>query len=168
VALGAFGIGALGGGRLGSAMSRRRGTLLAATAAVQVVFLAAGVVMAAPAGSPVPTGYRFGLIVALAISMGVQNATAWRLAVPDLTTMVLTLTIVGMGADSYVVGGGGSRAGRRLISVTAMLAGTLVGAALVVHVQIVYPLVIALVVVAIVAVTTRALVASRPAWATAG
>jgi uncharacterized membrane protein YoaK (UPF0700 family) len=168
VALGAFGIGALGGGRLGSAMSRRRGTLLAATAAVQVVFLAGGVVMAALAGSPVPAGYRYGLIVVLAISMGVQNATARRLAVPDLTTTVLTLTIVGIAADSDMAGGGGSRAGRRLISVTAMLAGALVGAALVVHVQIVYPLVIALVAVAIVAVTTRALAASRPAWATAG
>ena len=89
MALGAFGIGALGGGRLGSAMSRRRGALLAATAAVQVVFLAGGVVMAALAGSPVPAEYRYGPIVVLAISMGVQNATARRLAVPDLTTTVL-------------------------------------------------------------------------------
>jgi uncharacterized membrane protein YoaK (UPF0700 family) len=76
----AFGLGALSGGRLGSALGRRRGVLLSATAAVQAVFLAAGVVMAAIAGSPVPAGYRYGLIVALAVSMGVQNATARRLA----------------------------------------------------------------------------------------
>lgn len=168
VALAAFGLGALGSGRLGSAIGGRCGTLLSATAAVQAVFLAAGVALAALSGSPVPAGYRYSLIVALAVCMGVQNATARRLAVPDLTTTVLTLTIVGVAADSGIAGGGGSKAGRRLISVAAMLAGALVGAVLVVHVQIVYPLVIALVAVASVAVTTHALAASQPAWATPG
>lgn len=167
-ALAAFGAGALGGGRLGSALGRRRGTLLSITAGAQAVFIAAGVVMAVAAGSPVPTGYRYGLIVVLAVSMGIQNATARRLAVPDLTTTVLTLTIVGIAADSGFAGGSGSRAGRRLISVVAMLAGALVGAVLVVHVQKVYPLVIALVAVVAVAVTTRALTASQPTWAMAG
>ena len=32
--------------------------------------------------------------------MGAQNATARKLAVPDLTTTVLTLTITGIAADS--------------------------------------------------------------------
>ena len=32
--------------------------------------------------------------------MGIQNATARRLAVPDLTTTVLTLTLTGLAADS--------------------------------------------------------------------
>lgn len=168
IALAAFGLGAAGGGRLGSAIGRRRGALLSATAAIQAVFFAVGVVMAALAAIPVPAGYRYGLIVALAVSMGMQNATARRLAVPDLTTTVLTLTIVGIAADSGIAGGGGSKAGRRLISVTAMLAGALVGAVLIVHVQVVYPLVIALVAVASVAVATRALAASQPTWATRG
>lgn len=166
VALGAFGLGALGSGRLGSAIGRRRGALLSASAAAQAIFLAAGVAMAALAASPVSAGYRYGLIVVLGVSMGVQNASARRLAVPDLTTTVLTLTIVGIAADSGIAGGGGSKAGRRVISVIAMLAGALVGAVLVVRVQIVYPLVIALVAVAGVAVATRALAASKPAWST--
>jgi len=42
--------------------------------------------------------------VVLATSMGAQNATARRLAVPDLTTTVLTLTITGIAADSALVG----------------------------------------------------------------
>jgi Protein of unknown function (DUF1275) len=91
----------------------------------------------------VPAGDRYGLIVVLATCMGAQNATARRLAVPDLTTTVLTLTITGIAADSALVGGTGSRAGRRLVSVTAMLVGALVGALFVMHAQIVYPLVIA-------------------------
>jgi uncharacterized membrane protein YoaK (UPF0700 family) len=168
VALAAFALGALGSGRLGTAFGRRRGTLLSVTAAAQAIFFAAGVVMAVFASTPVSAGYRYGLIIALGLSMGAQNATARRLAVPDLTTTVLTLTIVGIAADSGIAGGSGSKAGRRAVSVIAMLAGALVGAILVVHVHIVYPLVIALVTVAIVAVVTRALAASRPAWATSG
>jgi len=105
--------------------------------------------------------------VVLATSMGAQNATARRLAVPDLTTTVLTLTITGIAADSALVGGTGSKAGRRLVSVTAMLLGALAGALLVVHAQIVYPLVIALAAVAIIAAATRVLARSDPAWARA-
>jgi uncharacterized membrane protein YoaK (UPF0700 family) len=99
--------------------------------------------------------------------MGIQNATARRLAVPDLTTTVLTLTITGTAADSALAGGKGSVSGRRLIAVAAMLIGGLLGAALVIHVRIVLPLVIALIVIVAVAATTFALGRSDPAWARA-
>jgi hypothetical protein len=79
----------------------------------------------------------------------------------------LTLTITGIAADSAMVGGTGAKAGRRLVLVTAMLAGALVGALFVVHAQIVYPLMIALATVAIIAVTTRMLTRPDPAWARA-
>ncbi len=96
--------------------------------------------------------------------MGIQNATARKLAVPDLTTTVLTLTITGMAADSAIVGGPGSAAGRRLMALTAMFVGALAGAALVLHVHIVAPLAIALVVTAIVAVVARRAGAGDPGW----
>ena len=51
----------------------------------------------------------------------------------------------------------GAHAARRLISVAAMLAGAVVGAVLVLHARIVYPLAIALVVLAAVALTALAL-----------
>ncbi len=85
--------------------------------------------------------------------MGAQNATARKLAVADLTTTVLTLTITGIAADSALAGATGARAARRLISVTAMLLGALAGALLVLHVHIVYPLVIALLILMAVALT---------------
>jgi len=66
--------------------------------------------------------------------MGVQNATARRLAVPDLTTTVLTLTLTGIAADSQLAGGSGANTGRRLISVAAMLLGAVIGALLVLKV----------------------------------
>ncbi len=114
--------------------------------------------------NPVSADYSYGLIIVLGIAMGLQNATARKLAVPDLTTTVLTLTIVGIAADSRIVGGSGSRAGRRLIAVAAMLVGALVGSLLIFHVSIVYPLVIALIVMAIVALTARVLSSTDPAW----
>ena len=103
----------------------------------------ASVILAVFTGSPITAGYRYPLIVVLGLAMGLQNAAARKLAVPDLTTTVLTLTITGTAADSAFGGGKGSKAGRRLIAVTAMLLGALIGAALVVHVHIAYPLVIA-------------------------
>ena len=48
--------------------------------------------LAAIFGQPVSEAARYALIVPLAIAMGIQDATARRLAVPDLTTTVLTLT----------------------------------------------------------------------------
>ena len=108
--------------------------------------------MAALAASPIAAGLRYALIVVLSVTMGAQNATARKLAVPDLTTTVLTLTITGMAADSPLAGATGTHLARRLISVAAMFVGALVGAVFVLHVHIVYPLVIALVILAAVAV----------------
>ena len=53
------------------------------------------------------------------------------LAVPDLTTTVLTLTITGIFADGRLAGGSASKIGRRLLSVLAMFLGALAGALLV-------------------------------------
>src|SRR2546425_1203031 len=126
VALGSFVLGSLGGGLLGSRLGQHRGHLLSVAAALQALFLSTAVVLAALSGNPVQAGSSYGLIIVLGVAMGLQNATARKLAVPDLTTTVLTLTIVGMAADSRLVSGSGSRAGRRLISVVAMLVGALV------------------------------------------
>jgi uncharacterized membrane protein YoaK (UPF0700 family) len=122
------------------------------------------VVLAALSPLPVPAGFRYPLIVALAVAMGIQNATARKLAVPDLTTTVLTLTITGIAADSAIVGGQGSSTGRRVTSVASMLAGALVGAVFVLHVAIVLPLVTALVVLSAVAVAAHVLARGDPAW----
>ena len=48
---------------------------------------------------------RYALIALLAPAMGIQNATVRRLAVPELTTTVLTMTMAGIAADSRFAGG---------------------------------------------------------------
>src|SRR5262249_37295888 len=64
------------------------------------------------------------------LAMGFRNATVRRLAVPDLTTTVLTLTLTAVAADSSLAGGDNPRLGRRLTSIAAMLAGAALGALL--------------------------------------
>ena len=157
-AIGCFAAGALGAGRLGRSLANRRELLLSVTAGIEAVIVAETVTMAALTARPVPAGLRYALIVSLSLAMGAQNATARKLAVPDLTTTVLTLTITGIAADSPLAGATGAHAARRLISVLAMFVGALAGALLVLRVHIVYPLVIALIILAAVAVlgATRA------------
>ena len=160
VAIGCFALGALIAGRLGRYLAARRELLLGITAGIQAVIVAEAVTMTALTPIPIPAGLRYALIVSLALTMGLQNATARKLAVPDLTTTVLTLTITGLAADHALAGATGARAAaRRLISVAAMLVGALAGALLVLHVHIVYPLVIALIL--LVAVTLVALTWAR-------
>ncbi len=164
-AVGCFAVGALVTGRLGRSLAGRRELLLGVTTGIQAVLVAEAVTMAALTSSPMPAGLRYALIVTLSVTMGAQNATARMLAVPDLTTTVLTLTITGIAADSPIAGATGAHAARRLISVVAMFVGALAGALLVLHVHIVYPLVIALVILAVVAVIAVAR-ASNPRTST--
>ena len=70
------------------------------------------------------------VIALLALGMGVRNATARTLAVPDLTTTVLTMTLTGLAAESRFAGGDGSGTLRRTSAVGAMLIGALAGALL--------------------------------------
>jgi uncharacterized membrane protein YoaK (UPF0700 family) len=164
VALGAFVLGALGGGLLGSCLGQNRGHLLSVAALLQALLLAIAVVLAALSGNPASPGGSSGLIVVLGVAMGLQNATARKLAVPDLTTTVLTLTIVGMAADTRLVGGSGSKTGRRLIAVLAMFVGALVGSLLILHTAIVFPLVLALLVMAVISAATQQLSRTEPEW----
>jgi uncharacterized membrane protein YoaK (UPF0700 family) len=63
-----------------------------------------------------------------ALAMGTRNAAVRKLAIPDLTTTVLTLTITGIGADSSLANGDNTRLARRLESITAMFLGAALGA----------------------------------------
>jgi uncharacterized membrane protein YoaK (UPF0700 family) len=164
-ALGAFALGSLLGGLIGSRRSSDRGRLLWNAAGIQASFMGAAVVLSMFAGSPVPMGYGLPMIAALGVSMGLQNAAARKLAVHDLTTTVLTQTLTGLFADSRLVGGSGSNAGRRVLSVLAMFAGALVGVLTILHVSVVLPLLLAFVVIALVSIATRALLTKGSAWA---
>ena len=80
--------------------------------------------------SATPVNRLYAVIVLTAVAMGLRNATVRRLAVPDLTTTVLTLTLTGLAADSSLAGGNNPRPLRRIFSVVAMFAGAAIGAIL--------------------------------------
>ena len=133
VALCAFFLGAFLGGLVGALWGVHRGRHLRTAMGCSALLVAIAAILALAVGEPVSEPARYTLIVILGLAMGSQNAAARRLAVPDLTTTVLTLTLTGIAADSRLAGGPGGRPGRRFISVTAMFLGALVGAALVLH-----------------------------------
>jgi uncharacterized membrane protein YoaK (UPF0700 family) len=137
---------------------------MAVANAAQALLLAASMILALLGSHPFGSGVRYALIVCLALAMGVQNSSVRRLAVPDLTTTVLTLTVTGIGADSALGGGKGSKSGRRLVSIAAMFIGALAGAALILHVHVALPLIMALAIVAAVAVVSQWSSRSDPAW----
>jgi uncharacterized membrane protein YoaK (UPF0700 family) len=135
-ALFAFLIGAAIGGRI---MARATGDSQARFAlvafGVEIGFLLAATICAigySPTSSPYPS-QLYGLIALTALAMGTRNAAARKLAVPDLTTTVLTLTITGIAADSFLAHGNNPRWQRRLAAVLAMFAGAGLGAILVRH-----------------------------------
>jgi uncharacterized membrane protein YoaK (UPF0700 family) len=164
VALVCFGVGSVIGGRIVARYGHHRGRHLAIATAAESVFLAAAVLLALWSSNTPQHGFRYGLIIVLSVATGIQNSSIRKLAVPDLTTTVLTMTVTGIGADSALGGGRGSKSGRRLVAVAAMLIGALMGALLVLHVGIVVPLAIALVVIALVALTSYEAGKADPPW----
>jgi uncharacterized membrane protein YoaK (UPF0700 family) len=145
--LGTFLAGAAAAGRIARQLGPWRHLLAVAMAAEAVVAGAAAVV--AVLVSVASEGWRrFTIIALLAFGMGVRNSTIRRLAVPDLTTTVLTLTLTGLAADSPLAGGDGSGSVRRISAVAAMLAGALAGASAFLHAGMAPTLAIGAVVVA--------------------
>jgi uncharacterized membrane protein YoaK (UPF0700 family) len=164
LALVSFVFGAGAGGWLGSHLGSHRGHLVAVTASVEAALLVPCVALTAGASNPIAGGVRYALIGLLAGAMGVQNATARRVAVPDLTTTVLTLTITGISADSPLVRGPASRLGRRGLAVATMFLGALVGSVLVLQVDRTWTVAAALVVMAAVGLAGASTWRSEAAW----
>jgi uncharacterized protein DUF1275 len=102
-------------------------------------------------GLPVDAGgaRRYVVIGLLAARLGPQNATVRRLAVPDVTTTVLTPSLTGLAADSWLAGGHSPRVGRRLAAVGLMAAGALL------RVDVALPVLAATVVIALAVVALR-------------
>ncbi|MEV6953139.1 YoaK family protein [Streptomyces sp. NPDC051183] len=114
LALAAFSVGAAAAGRLRRAAEASR--MFEPLMAVQAVLVSGALALAAGGAGRLP------VVGLLALGMGLQNAVVHRLAVPDLTTTVLTRTLTGLAADPW-----GPAAVRRIVSVAALLLGALAG-----------------------------------------
>jgi uncharacterized membrane protein YoaK (UPF0700 family) len=172
-ALAGFLIGAYGGGFMTSRVGHDRALHIRAATGVELGLLAVALIVAGVSGDAATTGTldltqgagAFGagitdvLALLLAIAMGIQNSVARKLAVPDLTTTVLTMTLTGIGADSPAGHRGHVTLIRRVLVVAVMLAGGVLGAWLVLNVGVVAPLALAAGLLVIVAAS--AVLASR-------
>jgi uncharacterized membrane protein YoaK (UPF0700 family) len=163
VSLLVFLAGATAGGRLASSVVgpagvevpapvRRRWVTMALLGELLLVAVAGLVAIGLPVGGG--GARRYVVIGLLAAALGLQNATVRRLAVPDVTTTVLTLTLTGLAADSWFAGGNSPRAGRRVAAVVLMVAGALAGA-LLLRVDVALPVLAAALLVALAAVGLR-------------
>jgi uncharacterized membrane protein YoaK (UPF0700 family) len=124
--------GAVAGGRISKHISPRSRRLSLAIGC-EAAFVAAAAVVASLASTVAAGWGRYTVIAILAFAMGIRNAVIRHLAIPDMTTTVLTQTLTGLAADSSLAGGDNPRAGRRATAVAAMLAGAVLGAALYLH-----------------------------------
>jgi uncharacterized membrane protein YoaK (UPF0700 family) len=71
------------------------------------------------------------LTALLAVAMGLQVAVVRRLAVADMSTVVVTITLASWAADSRAGRGERERALRRLTAIAVMVLGAVIGALLV-------------------------------------
>jgi uncharacterized membrane protein YoaK (UPF0700 family) len=157
--LGSFLVGAACAGRITRHIASRRRWLLVAMV-TEGVFAGGAAAVAATANGVIGSGWvRYTVIVLLAFAMGVRNSTIRRLAVPELTTTVLTMTLTGLAADSSLAGGNNPRVARRTSAVAAMLIGAVSGAAFFLHQRATWPLVL----VAVLVLVTAFVFARSPA-----
>jgi uncharacterized membrane protein YoaK (UPF0700 family) len=130
-ALVSFLTGALVGGRImarASADSHIRFAAQAFLLEVAVLTAASLCGLGYKGGVVQPSVQPLALIALTALAMGTRNAAVRKLAIPDLTTTVLTLTLTGIAADSSLANGNNVRLARRIGAVLAMFLGAASGA----------------------------------------
>ena len=98
-ALVGFLIGAYGGGVAIGRHGDNRAVLFRQGSVVELAFLLAALTISALASTPFDGAVKDAIAITAAIALGLQNAVVRRLAVPDLTTTVLTMTLTGIAAD---------------------------------------------------------------------
>ncbi|WP_440316756.1 YoaK family protein [Leifsonia sp.] len=129
LALAAFLVGAIVSGRVlrtaGTGWTRRTTTMFAVVAVVVAGTGALATVAGRPA-EPVALTITGGI----AFAMGLQAAAARHLSVADVTTVVVTSTITGLAADSWLGLRTGQRWPRRVLAIALIAAGAFAGAVL--------------------------------------
>ncbi|MCZ0731285.1 YoaK family protein [Mycolicibacterium iranicum] len=130
VAFACFLLGAIVGGRLVRHLGGNVRVWIATALGVEIILL---VVLAILCGAGVlryDDDTKLVVIAGLATAFGIQHSTARQFGIQELTTTVLTSTIVGIGVDSKLAGGSGARQRLRIAVVATMCVGALVGATL--------------------------------------
>ena len=130
ISLAAFLAGAGSGGVLASRLAQRHAQHMARALSIEALLVSLAAILAAAVKIRANAASGDAVIALLAFAMGVRNATIRRVAEPDLTTTVLTMTLTGLAADLRLFGGSGKGSVRRTTAGVSMLLGALAGALL--------------------------------------
>lgn len=136
----ALGFALVGGflaGKLDSWLGRRRRNIwLAAALAIEAVLLIGAMTVSLcfdpRGGQPISTALYW-IIALTALGMGIRNGTVRRLAVPELTTTVLTLTVAALAFDFSLTPGSNPKWRKRVGSILMMFLGAYAGVLLLRH-----------------------------------
>lgn len=124
-----FLIGAVIGGRFARHLDGKVRLWLTTALGTEVVLLVTMSILVGTGILDYHTDQKLILIAVLAITFGAQSAAARQFGVQELSTTVLTSTIVGIGIDSRLAGGSGDREKLRASVILTMCLGAAMGAA---------------------------------------
>lgn len=128
-ALVGFVAGATGGGVVLLRTTRNRGKLLRNAVCIEFILTLGALAIVLALDTVLPGPAQYAAVLLLSFALGIRNAVVRHLAVPDMTTTVLTMAITGIGADFKKRDT--ASALRRGLSIAAMLLGALIGAVLI-------------------------------------
>ncbi len=164
LALGGFVIGVLIGGRAIERASSHRGRALRNVLGVKLAFASTVTLIAVLTGPHFPPVARDVILVLLAISMGDQLAAIRFLKVPDLLTVVLTMTLTGVLTERKR-GWHDPAMLRRWLSLLAFAIGALSGALLIVHVGVAAALLFGLGIIVVTTIAAHLASGTTAGWA---
>jgi uncharacterized membrane protein YoaK (UPF0700 family) len=165
LSIGGFIVGALAGGHACRTARNHRGRALRNVLGLKLVLAAVVTAIIVAVNGDPGRGTRDVAVVLLAMSMGCQLAAIRYLKVPDLLTVVLTLTITGALTERGL-GPFHPAVLRRAIAVLAFAVGAILGGLLVVDVSLSAALGLGLAIIASVAIAAHLASRSSADWAT--
>jgi uncharacterized membrane protein YoaK (UPF0700 family) len=165
LSIGGFVVGALAGGHACRTAHDHRGRALRNVLGLKLVLAAVVTAIIVAVNGDPGRGTRDVAVVLLAMSMGCQLAAIRYLKVPDLLTVVLTLTITGALTERGL-GPFHPAVLRRAIAVLAFALGAILGGLLVVDVSLSAALGLGLAIIASVAIAAHLASRSSADWAT--
>jgi uncharacterized membrane protein YoaK (UPF0700 family) len=115
-------------GRLSRHFGERTRPWITTVLAMEIVLLVALSILAGAGVLHYHDNTKLIMIGMLAVTFGLQHSSARQFGIQELSTTVLTSTIVSLGLDSHLAGGTGAREKLRFGVVLTMCAGALVGA----------------------------------------
>ncbi|CAM4386918.1 YoaK family protein [Mycobacterium senriense] len=115
-------------GRLSRYFGMRTRPWITTVLATEIVLLVALAILAGSGVLRYQGNSKLIMIGILAVTFGLQHSSARQFGIQELSTTVLTSTIVSLGLDSRLAGGAGERQGLRIGVVATMCAGAFLGA----------------------------------------